>query len=139
MWLAFQPPAIGQPYSFIYLLVGRATTEMPAERGKKVEKEEMEEWWTRHSRSEKKGDERQEGEGFFCEVHEFLTDFGGFYVTNFLSNSGSDNLSSSLSLPCRLLYLYLRRLCLCVAAFVFTSVILQFFLTFFYLMTRALS
>ena len=38
--------------------------------------------------------ERKWGVKFFCEVHEFLTNFGSFNVTNFLLP-----LSSSLSLP----------------------------------------
>ena len=59
---------------------------------KKVEKEELEEWGTRHSRDrkKKKGDvgaekaEEEEGEKmefFFCELHKFLTDY-----TSFLGN-----------------------------------------------------
>ena len=93
---------------------------MLAERGEKVDKEEVEEWWTRHSQSKKKekGDvgvgnekkkekeEEEKMESFFCKVHELLTDLN---VTNFLSNSRSDNLSSSLSLPLPLPSSYLCR------------------------------
>ena len=81
----------------------------------KVEKEEMEDWWTRHS--QKKGDvgvkneKKKQGEkmeSFFCAVHESLTDFRSFDLTNFLCNLRSDNLS-------------FRCLCLChISSYSFT-------------------
>ena len=64
---------------------------------KKVEKEEMEGWWTRHLGNRKKrrgmwglrtrrSKREKKWRVFFCAVHELLTDFMSFDVTDFLCN-----------------------------------------------------